>query len=291
MRRLVTFSFLGAVACAAPPSAPPGGDPTPNATSPLFEEAAPPSSVARDTPASGLLEVDTPALVGRLVVNAPRSLTRPSAYCLDDGRHYRGAPVRVAGINVFAQGSVTDLAGKVVLVRGSRQPSLLAALTDEGPCPADDEPLETPQMRSDWVSPEGGFKSTRAKLGALPAFRATSVTPVDLGAQIGSDGDRVVVELKNPFAVAMSSLRLRAHYEGGPGKPMPRFEPIDLVLAPGASRRIELKAHVEAGPTGRTEGEPRGTYHLASVDIDGKLGHIELDVRIVANVPRDGRKD
>jgi hypothetical protein len=235
-----------------------------------------------------LLSADEPGLVGMLIVNQRFSVIQPSEYCLDDGQIYAGAPARIGRLNVFARAPVEALGGKTVLARGRHEPSLLALLRKQGPCPDDygENPRELPQMRSDWISPEGSFLTTRAKLDKLPCFRARSVREVDLGQKLSADGDTIVVELRNPFAVSLSSLAARAHYEGGPGKPMPRLEKLELSLPPGGKQRFELAAEVEAGPAGRTEGKPRGLYRLQSVDLEGRAGKLDFDVAIVARRSR-----
>jgi hypothetical protein len=170
-----------------------------------------------------------------------------------------GRPKRRAGanrkLNVFVRALVESLAGKTVMARGEHVPSLFAELKKQGACPPDygPNPVEMPQMRSDWMSPEGGYKTTRAKLEKLPCFRARSLQALQLGKKLSQDADRVVVELENPFAVSLSSLEGFAHYEGGPGKPMPRLE--KRFLPPGGKQKLSHGAR-EAGPAGKRQEPP-----------------------------------
>jgi hypothetical protein len=236
---------------------------------------------------AGLLAVDVPGIVGLLRRNHPRDATGPSEYCLDDGVHYAGAPARVGDVNVFATAFESHV-GKHVLLRGRRESSLLAALTEIGPCP---EPSgeEHAQMRSDWVSPEGGFRTTRDKLRKLEYFKDVTILLLDLGAVISSDDATTVIELRNPFAAPLDGLSARAHYEGGPGKPMPYFNPVALRIPPGGRQRVELPTSVERGPAGAASGDPRGVYWLHSIDLEGRLGALEVEVS-VGSLPRRARK-
>lgn len=238
------------------------------------------------------LSTALPALVGTLTKNVPYSIVRPSEYCLDDGYIYRGAPGRIGDLNVFVERAVDELVGKVVLARGKKNPSLLSALDKGDRCPDDygKSPAEMPQMRSDWVSPEGSFRPTRDRLRSLPCFEATELIAIDMGRETSVTEEAVTVTLHNPFDAPLDGVKAQAHYEGGPGKPMPRFEPITLKLPAGGTQELSLPPRVEAGPAGRDEGEPRGTYVLASIDLSGRVGNVELDVSLPVSVPRNPRK-
>lgn len=234
------------------------------------------------------LSVAEPGFVGTLRGNSPRSPSAPSEYCLDDGMLYTGATARLGALNVFATVEVEPLIGQLVLVRGAEQPSLLSALTPKGPCPAEESAEEHAQMRSDWVSPEGGFRATRDKLAALPFLRAHAITPLSLGGVTSRDDTTVVIELQNPFAAPLDGLEATAHYEGGPGKPMSRYEPLTVSLPPGGKQRLSLSTAVEAGPAGSDTGTPRGTYWLETVELRGKVGalHIDASLPVLARRPR-----
>lgn len=261
--------------------------------------AAPAPAVPAPAPArepapgasAGGIPVDRPARVGTLVVNERFSVMHPSEYCLDDGFVYVGAPARVGAVNVFTAVAVAPLAGKTVLAVGAREPSLFAALDERGPCASDygSDPRELPQMRSDWVSPEGGFRTTRQRLEKLAGFRAHSVSEISLGRELAREGETVVVELENPFAASLDALGAVAHYEGGPGKPMPLREKLALALPPGGRQRLELRAEIEAGPAGAATGTPRGWYRLESVELSGRVGQVEVDASIFVGSKRTRR--
>lgn len=259
--------------------------------------AQPPAtgSVVPSPAPAELLATDQPGLVGTLVLNVPQSMIRPDAYCLDDGHRYTGAPARIGPLNVFAGGSpatsgrlgelsssrlLARLQGSHVVARGEILPSLSARLVDSGPCPDDfgSDPAELPQMRGDQISPEGGFRTTRAQLEALQAFQASQIDAVDLGGVVATGDDQVTLELRNPFAEALDGLEAHAHYEGGPGKPMPRLEPIALALPPGGSQRLVLATLLDV-PPGSTR---RSAHRLASIDLEGQIGEVRFSVVIPA---------
>jgi hypothetical protein len=234
--------------------------------------------------AAGLWQLAFPSVVGNLRQNAPKLVTAPSEYCLDDGKLYQGARARVGELNVFGVEPSTTLIGKVVIVYGTREPSLLDALTLVGPCD-DSYGSDSPemQMRSDWVSPEGGFRTTKQKLGRLAWLRASSTEAVIMHTVVedGSEADRVIVELHNPFDAALDSLDAKLHYEGGPGKPMPMLKPLGLSLPPGGSQRLELVARIEGGPAGADYGEPHGVYRVHSIDLEGTVGGARFEVSLL----------
>ena len=241
---------------------------------------------------AGLWRLSTmPAFVGAVVRNSPQSMTHPSDYCLDDGNHYTGAAVRLGDLNVFIDPDLMDdQAGGVAVVYGERGASLFEALTRTGPCPPDyGRQSPEAQMRSDWMSAEGGAKTTVERVTALPYIRASSMHAVSLHRVVsdGADGGPVVIELVNPFDVGLDAVAAQAHYEGGPGKPMPKMLPVSLVLPPGGTQRLELAGSIDGGPAGADSGEPRGTYWLYGLDLRGTVGMAELDVSVLLF---DGRR-
>lgn len=282
-RKLALSTALGAALLACNRSEPP--QPMPSSTPTVNVRPSGPEVQGERAPSldrDGLLSVDEPALVGRLVANERYSVMHPSEYCLDDGWVYAGAPARIGRLNVFTSSAIDTLSGRLVLARGRHEPSLLALLDKREQCPSDygKSPAEFPQMRSDWVAPEGGFKTARDKLAKLPCFRARELRAVDLGEKLEARDDVVVVELRNPFLTPLDALEARAHYEGGPGKPMPLFREVKLALPAGGTQRLELPAHIEAGPAGQDAGARRGSYRLHSVDLRGTLGKTDFDASL-----------
>jgi hypothetical protein len=235
------------------------------------------------------------AFVGTIVRNESASMTHPSDYCLDDGTHYTGAPLRLGDLNVFIDaGRFDDDTRGAVVVYGEREASLLDAITPTGPCSKDfGREGEMAQMRSDWVAKEGGARTTRERLTNLPYIRGSSIHTLTLHTVVsdGTDGGPVVIELTNPFDVGLDSIEAHAHYEGGPGKPMPKMQRIELSLPPGGTQRLELPPSIEGGPAGADDGEPRGTYWFHGIDLAGTVGQATLDLRIFVGSPKPrGRK-
>lgn len=254
------------------PSAPPASDTTASAARP---KVVMPSTTSAALP--GLVPVTSgPALVGALEENQHASTTAPSDYCVD-GTLYRGAPYRLARVNVFGVDSqlAAAHAGKAqaVIVYGQKRPSLWSALTQAGPCPDEEELMA--QMRSDWVAPEGGyFATSRARLEEQPYLLGTSARAVTLYELLDADETQVRVRVFNPFDAPYAEMTFVAHYEGGPGKPMPVYDEQILALAPGAS--VELTVPRSADPEGKEPPTKMG-YGLHSLGLVGLAGQARID--------------
>ncbi|MBE7451362.1 MAG: hypothetical protein HS111_21425 [Kofleriaceae bacterium] len=266
-----------AMACSSPRVAP---EPEPAAPVPMSTPTLPPTLAL--VPIAGPDEV----LVGNLVRNQPGSLEAPSEYCLDDGRLWRGARFRVGRTNVFdADDRLEAAAGDgtatvTVAVTGRRRPSLDERLVDVGPCPPDHAgDLERMQLRSDWIPDEGlASNTTHARMAAtayVAAVAAVPVTLVELGAR--TDG-QLAIRLHNPFDQPLDGVTITAHYEGGPTKPMPRHDPLDVRLAPGA--HVDLTVSLGDQVPGR-----RGGHRLASIDWSGRAGAATFDVSVAVPAP------
>jgi hypothetical protein len=245
--------------------------------------------VSQPRPERRGIAVGTAGMVGNLMRNEKMSMTYPSQYCVDQAKLYKGAPFRLGKVNVFTNSlpggrdKVDALAGKTVLLAGKLSKPLFAALSEVGPCDSTfGSEYKDLQMRSDWVSPEGGFLATRERLDKLSYWQASTIRRVTLSRieHDGKGGSPVIVTLLNPFDKPMSTLEAKAHYEGGTGKPMPKFVPIELALPPGAKQRLKLAKQIPGGASDRTKGPRKGAYHLDSIDISGSIGATEFDVRI-----------
>lgn len=214
----------------------------------------------------GLLVVSGPhrVRVGSIDVNGAVDTLNPGAYCLDDGRHHRGAPHRLGRLPLF--GLSAPASGTMAVVVEERG-SLLDALVDLGPCPPDLAPPAL-QIRSDWLPPEGGSRTTRARLAELPAVYAVAAEPIAVGTVV-REGDTFVVTLHNPFDVALSGLDWQVHREGGRGKPMPRYETVRVELPPGGAHVLRIPADdpVDGVRWKAYAVEARGTVGNASFDL------------------------
>jgi hypothetical protein len=286
----------------------PPADATPPTLSPSSSGAPAGEALKADDlyDVEGRIRVDGPraSFVGHLIANEPAHMTSPSQFCLEDGSLYEGAPHRLGRVNVFGlAGAVKpSMLGKTAIVFGERRPSLDAALKKLGPCP-EDYGKDWPhiQMRSDWVSDEGGFRTTREKLRGLSYIQGAAALPVKLheapragaagaGARkADSDGasedalpSNTTVFLLNPFNMPIEDLRVRVHYEGGPGKPMPHFEERRVRLAPGERVQVDVASAVikEAAPG------LKGGYRLESLDVEGKVGRAEINATLFIRADR-----
>jgi len=194
--------------------------------------------------------------IGKLLANRARDKTLPGQYCLEDGKLWRGAPYRVGRINVFpGDGEVPgSLAGAAVAVYGKVGVSLDARLKKIGPCPERKRPAE--QFRSDWLSDEGGFRTTHKKLARIPYITARKIVRLDmlrLPPATRSRGKykpgrkpakRLQLEISvfNPTSRPLKDLLLLLHYEGGPTKTMGHYVQRWLSIPPGAWKVIKVPA-------------------------------------------------
>lgn len=301
-------SVLAALIASGCQKAPPV-DATPNALAPSSSSApageAPNAGDLYD--AEGRIRVDGPwaSFVGHLIQNEPEHMTSPSQFCLEDGSLYEGAPHRLGRVNVFGlAGAVKpSMLEKTAIVFGERRPSLDAALKKLGPCPQDyGKNWPYIQMRSDWVSDEGGFRTTREKLRGLSYIQGAAVLPVKLHEVVRSDagagggaskgeGDgeaedatpsNTTVFLLNPFNMPIEDLRVRVHYEGGPGKPMPHFEERRVRLAPGGRAQVDVASAVIKELTSGL----KGGYRLESLELEGKVGRAEINATLFIRADR-----
>jgi hypothetical protein len=253
--------------------------------------------------AEGRIRVDGPraSFIGHLIQNEPEHMTSPSQFCLEDGSLYEGAPHRLGRVNVFGLAGAVQpsMLGKTAIVFGERRPSLDAALKKLGPCPQDyGKDWPHIQMRSDWVSDEGGFRTTREKLRGLSYIQGAAVLPVKLhevvraGAGEGKgkgDGEaedatpsNTTVFLLNPFNMPIEDLRVRVHYEGGPGKPMPHFEERRVRLDPGGRAQVDVVSAIVK----ETASGLKGGYRLQSLELEGKVGRAEINATLFIRADR-----
>jgi hypothetical protein len=265
-----------AVGC-HPTDAPAGGPSTPAVSSERGPSPTPAPSPA-PSPRSG-------CFVGTLGANAPLDLVAPDGYCVA-GTYYPGARYRVGRLNLFGAGELPDAqVGRIVVVQAERRSDLGARLEASGPCP-EGEPLPI-QARSDWAPEEGGYRTTEERLRTasylvqIAAPRVVELLSVVAPPAKGlrptppvGPPEKVRVGVRNPFDFPLEGLRLVLHYEGGSGKPMPRYETVALPrLLPGESFELAQPERVEAAAV---PGGTSGWFVWTSAQIEGKSGGCEF---------------
>ena len=210
--------------------------------------------------------------VGRLVANQPLGLSNPSEYVLEDGRLYRGLPWRANGVNLRIGPGSLPPAGSLVLYRYTAQPSLADILVDVGQAPEGYGARESmQQLRSDWMAPETGFsvgRSTRAVMKRTAWHDVSWIQPFDaIRVERGKD---IRITLSNPTDTVMSGIEIAAHYEGGRGKPWPRYERKTIErLAPGERQTL-------VWPLSLTNDERGGNHTYVSLIVKKTLGSRSL---------------
>jgi hypothetical protein len=219
--------------------------------------------------------------VGRLVLSEPLSEMAPLEICLDDAKLYRTARFRLGRVALAGPVSLrAEDAGSIVVARGRERP-LRELLQPVGVCGPDfGEGAPQVQMRSDWVSPEGGIRSTWARVDELSYIEAQHAQVVHMHEVIRHDETSVVVRLTNPLDHGLDGLEVVAHYEGGPGKSMPKLIP----------QRVDLPAHGSLEITvGRRVSEEwklsrglsrRVGYDLVSIDLSLDDPRVRIDAAL-----------
>ncbi len=267
--KALMVAFCGVLSCGGGHQAEP---PRPATASP----EAPQSSVSR-TPASGQ------CFVGRLAANKKTDHINPGGYCLD-GTYYRGAPFRVSRINLFGSDDLDDdWHGRYVQVEAKLKDNLIGRLQVEGSC--DDGDLFPVQARDDWAPAEGSTLTTPERLAQARYLEASSRPRlIDLvtveahpepsrrhkhWAPPEDESAQVIVTVHNPFDFELRGLQLIVHYEGGPGKPMPHYETVDIdPLAPGGSFTSRRPAAIEK----LSHRKEPAWWHFSSVAVEGSSG-------------------
>ncbi len=282
MRQHLVFLIAAHMTVVACESSPKGSNTPPVEAS--KEKVAEPASPAAPS-STALIDVEAqPMFVAKLVGNEQLSVMHPSEYCLDDGKLYTGARFRLGTVNVF--GIDGELAAinhtSIVAVAGETKTGLDSMLREKGPCPKDYEPMRV-QMKDEWVAPEGGPITTRAKLADLTYVVGSTARAVSMAEFLPGDEANVSVRLRNPFSLPLGGLRFLAHYEGGGKKRMPTMVEKALSLAPGVSVEIQLprmldneSARSKAGSGARS----KAGSELHSLRLQGRLGMAELDIEI-----------
>jgi len=258
-------------------------------------------------PPPARVEAGAARLVVSLQRNSPGHMSAISEYCIlgEDGRtgvFHEGLPYRLGGVNVRPGAKVAGELEKApaLLVTAVLRPDMSSVLTrTDRPCSRDGVIMA--QARGDWGTPECGqglpcFTSLAAlakfsywELLEARNFEGLSVTP-------GADGASLEVRFKNVFGVAQEAQELVAHYEGGPGKPMPRFlkHPVPaLVQGQEHVVTVPLVVDEDEKPLPVQPDSRRGRfYDLASLDWKGRLldGATEIQVQVSHFVYRQYRE-
>lgn len=285
---IATFTLASAVvftsACEQTPKKPVKPSPVTN-ESPAQVETNPgeesnstaPSPAASRPGRAGLIPVSGEEVhVGRFAKNERLSPMYPSEYCLDDGKLWQGANYRLGKLNVF--GVDDDIAAiegtNLIAVFGEKKPNLDSRVRELGSCPNPYEPIMV-QMRSDWAPLEGGPNTTHRRLSEIRYIEGRSVQSVNMSEVLEGDDKYAELRIRNPFDMKMAGLTVEAHYEGGPGKPMPTMVEQLLALEPGEWTVVRLPRTLGDGPPRTKAGSG-----LHSLEIRGELGKAFLDIEL-----------
>lgn len=197
-----------------------------------------------------LTKINFSIQIGVLRQNVPKGLLNPSEYVLEDGYLYKGCDYRINGINIVdkTKKDLDKWAGKPVVIYYRQKTDLNQILVKDEKAPEDYGKEESMmQMRSDWVSPETGFqigRTTKEKLKGISYYEVYDIVPYT-GFKIKSDDTMTHLTIVNDFDVPMTDIKVTGHYEGGSGKPMPKYVPNSFKgLNPKAELSLSLKKYI-----------------------------------------------
>ncbi len=223
----------------------------------------------------------------------------------EDGRsgvYHEGLPYRLDGVNVRPGAGITGELEKspALLVTAVLKPDLSSVLTrTDRPCSRDGEIMA--QARGDWGTPEcGQGLPCFTSLAGLKKFSFWELVEArdfeGLVVTATADGASLEVRFKNVFGNAQEAQELVAHYEGGPGKPMPRFlkHPIPA-LAQGQDHVVTVPLVIDEDQKAlpvQPDSRRGRFYELASLDWKGRLldGATEIQVQVSHFVYRQYRE-
>lgn len=231
--------------------------------------------------------------IGVLKANSKGSISAPSEYCIPNegekskpfheqtGHWYKGFDYRLGSTNLVGEplkrlGKIPP--GRIFMVMGNLKKDLTPHLKKMGECKLSQ--ISMVQMRADWGSPECGGRpsiSSMAKLRELSAISVRDLKPVEMVSSRHKE-NMIVLTVTNPFKVDLPQLKVRVHYEKGPGKPRPEFVNLSLPpLAPGASALVKFDGGWHKG---------RSDYrHLHDVGIKGEFQAGETPVKVTISIP------
>ena len=219
-------------------------------------------------------------LIGELSHNQKFSDRAPDAYCVG-GIYYRGAEARLGQLNLFGEGTqvLKDHEGLVMLSAIERS-DLWRQLHRGDACPEREFPMT--QFRNDWYASEGGYENSKERLvqARFLELVASQITHIDLIKVDQPDRTRlsampagpVSITISNPFNVAFHTIELRVHYESGPGKPVPHYERIPIMLEAGHQTTLEVAALMQRSKIKRSQ----RTWSFVDASLKGQIGPCRL---------------
>jgi hypothetical protein len=190
-------------------------------------------------------------IIGSIIKNSSGSISAPSEYCVvpddyfsgqvqpleGDQNHdpsqkeeaflYKGFDYRINKTNLILPEKTDAEAiqkAPIVMLTGTHVKDLTTVIQKIRPCNPNEYPV--PQMRMDWASNECGAHpgiTTLKRLKSLSYFLADEAT-ISTAIQVKEQNGTIAVEITNPFDFSLPCMTFAVHFEGGGGKPQPRFD-------------------------------------------------------------------
>ena len=155
------------------------------------------------------------------------------------------------------------------------------------------------QFRSDWYAAEGGYDtSSQARLsdahyldaeGAARTLEIIETKPSTAHLQVDDEGERASVEIRirNPFVRPLTGLKLTLHYEGGGGKPMPKYIQKSVQLRGGESKLFTTPLELDLGQPAR-HGR---SFRFVRAHLSGESGGCVFLSNLEPMTPEDTHRD
>jgi hypothetical protein len=218
-------------------------------------------------------------IMSTLKKNSPDSRTSPSVYCLiEEKKKYQGFSYRISGKNLFFDEEPKIDANQTYILTGTWKKDLTERIKELGTC-EQEEVRE--QIRSDWLAEEnresgrlefiswGVGETTRKRLQELSYFHVTKIKKLDA---IKCKMKPKVVQLEILPIPEWKGVQIMmvSHYEGGRGKPQPKY----------LNQKVRLKKQKILLDIPKTIKETGRDFQLQNIILSGERKNVSINVDI-----------
>ncbi|MCB1157709.1 MAG: hypothetical protein KDK45_09415, partial [Leptospiraceae bacterium] len=219
-----------------------------------------------------------------------------SEYCLiPENNLYEGFSHRIGNVNLLAAKNVQlkDLEEGIVLLEGFATKDLTKAIKKKGKCDPStfNQQFGMQQIRMDWMPVENrkddfGLVSwipgltNREALRSLSYLEVLKIRKANFFS-LKKEEKHIKVTFTNILEQELPSVKLNLHYEGGRGKPSPRFKTKKIpTLKPGKSYTFTVPKSIEEG----LEERRKDRFFLETIELHEQVGQITFMIEL--SIPR-----
>lgn len=212
-------------------------------------------------------------IIANVQKNDPESRSNPSEYCLlGENKKYRGYSYRISGKNIYLKENQTLKTDVAYIFEGKWQQDLTQHIQEISDYCEPEEVRE--QIRSDWLAEENRMRdgqiiswsrgvTTRERLKEMYFFEISKYKELD-AFRCKASSKKIEIEIKSIPEFKGMKIRMVSHYEGGRGKPQPKF----------LNQKIKLKTHntkIEVPKSIQESGEGRkNSFRLENITFQGE---------------------